>query len=160
VDGTVADDTVAAHELAHQWFGDSLTPASWKDIWLNEGFATFGEWLWREHIDGTPVATSAQRVHDQLRASGDSTLPGDPGVDHLFDVGAVYERAGLALQALHTTVGDEPFFTILRTYVSRFAGRNVTTADFIAVVNQVAGRDLHDLFDQWIYREPLPDLPS
>jgi aminopeptidase N len=160
VNGSVADDTVVAHELAHQWFGDSVTPASWKDIWLAEGFATYGEWLWQEHVDGTPVAASAKQSHDQLRGQPDSTRPGDPGVEHLFDVGAVYGRGALTLQALRVTVGEAPFFTILRTYASRFAGRNATTADFIAVVNEVAGRDLHDLFDAWLYREALPDLPS
>ncbi|MEY2432541.1 MAG: hypothetical protein QOC92_2266, partial [Acidimicrobiaceae bacterium] len=160
VNGSVADDTVVAHELAHQWFGDSVTPASWKDIWLAEGFASYGEWLWREHADGTPVAISAQQTHDQLRQRPNSTLPGDPGVEHLFDVGAVYQRAALAVQALRLTVGDDAFFTILRTYISRFAGRNATTADFIAIANEIAGRDLQDLFDAWLYREALPDLPS
>ena len=63
-------------------------------------------------------------------------------------------------KALRLTVGDDAFFTILRTYASRFAGKNVTTADFIAVTNEVAGHDLHDLFDAWLYRAPLPALPS
>jgi aminopeptidase N len=157
VDGSVNGDDVVAHELAHQWFGDNVTPSTWKDIWLNEGFATYGEWMWREHVSGTSVAAIATSVHDQLNSS---TLPGDPGVDHLFDVQAVYQRGALTLQALRATVGDDAFFTILRTYASRFAGKNVTTSDFIAVANEVAGRDLHDLFDAWLYREALPALPS
>ena len=157
VDGSVNGDDVVAHELAHQWFGDSVTPSSWKDIWLTEGFATYAEWLWREHVDGVPVATTAQAVHDQLSSK---TLPGDPGVDHLFDVGAVYQRGALTLQALRLTIGDDAFFSTLRTYASRFAGKNVTTNDFITVANEVAGRDLHDLFDLWLYREALPALPS
>jgi aminopeptidase N len=157
VDGSVNGDEVVAHELAHQWFGDNVTPSTWKDIWLNEGFATYAEWMWHEHVSGTSVAANAASVHDQLNSS---TLPGDPGVDHLFDNQAVYQRGALTLQALRVTVGDDAFFTILRTYATRFAGKNVTTNDFITVANEVAGRDLHDLFDAWLYREALPALPS
>jgi aminopeptidase N len=157
VDGSVNGDDVVAHELAHQWFGDNLTPSTWKDIWLNEGFATYGEWLWHEHVSGTPLKESAQAVYDQLDSKA---LPGDPGLEHLFDYGAVYQRGALTLQALRLTIGDEKFFTILRTYASRFAGKNVTTADFITVANEVAGLDLLDLFDAWLYREALPALPS
>ena len=159
VNGRSNDDVVAAHELAHQWFGDSVSLAGWKDIWLNEGFATYAEWVWREHTDGVPVATSAQRTHDSLPRQSD-VLPGDPGVEHLFDVAAVYQRPAVMLQALRVTVGDDAFFTILRTYASRFAGKNATTADFIAVANEVSHRDLQDLFDAWLYRAPLPDLPA
>jgi aminopeptidase N len=158
VDGPTAGDEAVAHELAHQWFGDSVTPSSWKDIWLNEGFATYAEWLWHEHTDGVPVALTAQRTHDSLQPSG--VLTGDPGVGHLFDVGAVYQRGALTLEALRLTVGDDAFFTTLRTYAARFAGKSVATADFIAVANEVAHRDLHDFFDQWLYRAPLPGLPS
>jgi aminopeptidase N len=154
IDGSVKGDEVVAHELAHQWFGDSVTPSSWKDIWLNEGFATYAEWLWDEHVGGTPVATTAQNIHNDLSTT---TLPGDPGVGHLFDVGAVYQRGALTLQALRLTVGDEAFFRTLRTYGARYA---VTTDDFIKVANEIAGRDLHDLFDAWLYREALPALPS
>jgi aminopeptidase N len=160
VDGSVNGDEVAAHELAHQWFGDSVTPASWKDVWLCEGFATYAEWLWREHVDGTSVATTAAHVHEQLTDAASATLTGDPGVEHLFDRAAVYLRGALTLQALRLTVGDDAFFTTLRTYASRFAGKNATTDDFIQVANEAAGRDLHDLFDAWLYREALPALPS
>jgi aminopeptidase N len=157
VDGSTNGDHIAAHELAHQWFGDSVTPATWKDIWLNEGFATYAEWLWQEHAGEITVVDMANRVHDRLTSA---TLTGDPGVQHLFDGEAVYQRGGLTLQALRLTVGDDAFFTILRTYVARFAGRNVATSDFIAVANEIAKQDLQGLFDLWLYRVPLPALPS
>jgi aminopeptidase N len=159
VNGTAKGDNVVAHELVHQWFGDSLTPATWKDIWLSEGFATYGEWLWREHTDGFPVATSAQRTHDSFPPEND-VLPGDPGAEHLFDVAAVYQRGALTLQALRLTVGDDAFFTILRTYASRFAGKNVMTNDLINVASEIAQRGLHDVFDVWLYRAALPELPA
>ena len=159
INGDVSDDAVVAHELAHQWFGDDVSLSSWKDIWLNEGFATYAEWLWREHTDGVSVQSQAQQFHDKLPSSSE-VLSGDPGVDHLFDVAVVYYRPAVMLQALRLSVGDDAFFTILRTYVSRFGGKNATTDDFIGVVNEVAKRDLRPLFDAWLYAAPLPALAA
>jgi aminopeptidase N len=160
VNGDASDDSIAAHELSHQWFGDSVTPASWKDVWLNEGFATYCEWLWQAHADGTPIDQLAKHAHDLAAAQSGDIVPGDPGVDHLFDVPVVYDRGALTLHALRLTVGDDTFFTILRTWVSRFAGKNVTTADFMSLANEIAHTDLTDLFNAWLYRAPVPDLPS
>jgi aminopeptidase N len=159
VDGKVDNDAVVAHELAHQWFGDSVTPALWKDVWLNEGFATYSEWLWSEHVGGASADAIAHQVHDAVSKNA-AVLPGDPGADHLFDEQAVYERPALLLHSLRKTVGDDAFFTILKTYASRFAGKNVRTQDFVDVANEVSHQDLHELFDAWLYRAPLPDLPS
>jgi aminopeptidase N len=157
-------EIVVAHELAHQWFGDSVTPKLWKDVWLNEGFATYAEWLWTEHVHGTPVKQTAQAAHDRLAQSGDTTPPGDPGGQKLFGE-SVYTRGALTLEALRLTVGDDAFFETLRTYASKFAGGNATTDDFIAVAEQVSGQagngtDLRPLFDAWLYQPALPDLPS
>ena len=152
---------VVPHELAHQWFGDSVSLESWKDIWLNEGFATYGEWLWTEHAGGASVAQTAHATQAKLREGSDPMPPpGDPGVQNLFGP-SVYLRGALTLQALRSTVGDSLFFDILRTYASRYAGANATTADFISVATQVSGRnDLQPLFDAWLYQSPLPDLPG
>jgi aminopeptidase N len=155
-------ETIVAHELAHQWFGDSVSLESWKDIWLNEGFATYAEWLWAEHATGTPVQQSAQRARTELQHSGDvaKVPPGDPGVPDMFGP-SVYQRGALTLQALRLTIGDDQFFTTLRTYTAKYANGNATTADFIAVASQVSGRsDLQPLFDQWLYQPDLPQLPG
>jgi aminopeptidase N len=158
VDTDPSQDATAAHELAHQWFGDDVTPSTWKDVWLNEGFATYAEWLWVEHTGGSTVSDIARRVHDRIGAR--TVPPGDPGVEKLFEGASVYNRGALTLQALRLTVGDDAFFTILRTYVSRFAGKNVSTTDFTSVANEVAGKDLTGLFDQWLYQTDVPDLPA
>jgi aminopeptidase N len=128
-------------------------------VWLNEGFATYGEWLWTEHVGGPSADASARRVHDSL-AENAAVLPGDPGADHLFDEQAVYLRPAVMLEAVRTTVGDDNFFTILKTFTSRFAGKNASTKDFVAVANEVSKQDLTSLFDAWLYQPALPPLPS
>ncbi len=111
----IGADSVVVHELAHQWFGDNLPLGGWQDIWLNEGFATYAEWLWSEHEGlGTP-----QEIFDFYTTAIPPDDPfwtvviGDPGPDLLFD-GAVYVRGGLTLHALRMTVGDDVFFKILQ----------------------------------------------
>jgi aminopeptidase N len=151
-----------SHELAHQWFGDSVTLGEWRDIWLNEGFAMYAGWLWAEHDLG-PMGMSQWVGYalDSLAAEVE-TPPGDPGVDDLFGTG-VYERGGLTLHALRLTVGDEIFFGILREWVSRHAYGNVTTADFISLVREKAGHlsgfDVDSFFQGWLFDEEMPALP-
>ena len=156
----VGADAVVVHELAHQWFGDNLRLNRWKDIWLNEGFATYAEWLWSEHEgNGTP-----QEIFDNI-----NTIPaddpfwtltiGDPGPDALFDP-PVYFRGGMTLQALRTTVGDDDFFEILRTWAKRESGEAVSTPQFIALAEKISGQDLDALFDAWLYSPTKPGEPA
>jgi aminopeptidase N len=146
-----------SHELAHQWFGDSVTLSSWPDIWLNEGFATFMEWLWVEHTQGKDAFN---RYVDQMYQSAQGMFPpGNPAPSTLFD-GSVYIRGGLVLHALRLKVGDETFYQILRTYYQRYQYSNASTKDFIAVAEEVSGQDLGSFFNAWLYGETLPPMPS
>lgn len=158
VDGTGGSEAIIAHELAHQWFGDSVTPNDWRDIWLSEGFATYAEALWREHSDpGFDIDAEMARTVDQF---GSRLGPiGDPGADNLFDI-SVYKRGGLTLHALRRTIGDEAFFETLRTWTAEHRHGNATTSEFIETAERISGQKLDDLFATWLHADELPDLPS
>ncbi|MGP4024112.1 M1 family metallopeptidase [Actinomadura sp. 3N407] len=148
---------VVAHEAAHQWFGDSVSVDTWRDLWLNEGFATYGEWLWSEHIgEGT-----AQEIFDyeySRRPADDpfwQVLPADPGADLAFHR-AVYDRGAMALHALRTTVGFAVFKRIMRTWAARRGGGTGTIEQFIELAEHTSGRPLRPLFDTWLFSRGRP----
>jgi aminopeptidase N len=146
------DAPIRAHELAHQWFGDSLTPQQWDDIWLNEGFATYAEWMWVEAAGGQSVES---RASSYSANPGLDTPPGDPGVDELFGQ-SVYDRGALTLHGIRTKVGDDKFFDILRTWASENRDGNVSTDEFIDLVESKTGTDWVDYFDTWLYQPQFP----
>ena len=148
---------ILAHELVHQWFGDWVGLASWRDIWLNEGFATYYEWVWLEHDIGTSIASSVAMARRAVSRDED-TRADDPGRENMFGI-ASYQRGGLAVDALHRTLGDAVFDRFLRTYLERFGGSVVTTADLVDVASDVAGIDLTGFFRSWLGPGPLPDRP-
>jgi aminopeptidase N len=149
---------VLVHELAHQWFGNSVTVALWEDIWLHEGFATYAELIWSEHLHGNDVYREFVAERYAAVELAEYPPPGDPPSDALFN-GGVYQRGALTLHALRQEVGDAAFFAILRTFATRFAYGNATTAEFISVAEELSGLDLDDLFDAWLYEPELPPLP-
>jgi aminopeptidase N len=152
---------VIVHENAHQWFGDSVSVSQWKNIWLNEGFASYAEWLWSEKQDeGT-----AQEIFDYLYATypDNSTTwtvpPADPGVPELFG-NAVYDRGAMTLHQLRLAVGDDDFFEILRTWVADHRYGNAGTEQFTALAEKISGKDLDALFQAWLYTPSKPVLPA
>ncbi len=148
-----------AHEIAHQWAGNSVTPATWKDIWLSEGFATYGELLWIAEDRGVPIGSLFARNSDVfLYAPAMNRPPGDPGRNDPFNL-TVYNRGALTLEALRRTVGDDDFYEILRTWMTENRNQNVSTADFIALAERISGDDLDALFERWLYTPGLPNLP-
>jgi aminopeptidase N len=147
-------EPIVAHELAHQWFGDHVSLGSWRDIWLNEGFATYAQWLWAEHRGEGTIEEIAAR---SARSPGLDVPPADPGAAQLFHR-TVYVRGALTLHVLRHDLGDHAFFELLRRWVDRYGGASATSADFEALADEVGGRDLSGLFDAWLRAPRLPTL--
>jgi aminopeptidase len=151
------DERLIAHELAHQWFGNSLTAATWRDVWLHEGFACYAEWVWSEGSGGRPADEHAREHHARLARLDEDLVLGDPGPDDMFD-DRVYKRGALTLHALRLELGDGSFFDLLRRWVDEHRHGVVTTEAFEALAAEVAGRSLDGLFDAWLRETALPEL--
>lgn len=155
----VMGEELVAHELAHQWFGDSIGVEQWDDIWLNEGFATFAQWLWLEEREGSDAYR--QRVDDAYMMFAEDTAglfppPDSPPADGLFNP-SVYLRGGLALAALREEVGDGRFFDLLRSYVDQKTGTTVTTEELVELVSEQTGPEAAKFLEQWLGEPDIPD---
>ncbi|MFE1550375.1 M1 family metallopeptidase [Streptomyces sp. NPDC058718] len=151
------DRTTLVHELAHQWFGNSVTPATWRDLWLNEGFATYAEWLYTEEYEGVPARTHFERAFAQ-EANWAFPPAAPPAAENLFDP-PVYQRGAMVLHKLRETVGDRAFDEILRGWPAKYRHANASTDDFTAYAESVAGKDLDGLWKVWLYGDDKPAAP-
>ncbi|MFZ2501918.1 MAG: M1 family metallopeptidase, partial [Nocardioides sp.] len=156
----IGHDAIMVHELAHQWFGDAITVNTWREIWLNEGFATYNEARYwesqgRRTVDEWLTDTYASQPADSPLWDVPVSNPGPKG---LFDE-AVYVRGGMTLAALRRLIGDEPFAQLMRDWVSSRRGNTATTAQFMALAEQVSGQDLDAFFKDWLVDTDRPALP-
>ncbi|WP_086789914.1 M1 family metallopeptidase [Crossiella equi] len=155
VDGRRGSERLVAHELAHQWFGNSLTLAHWRDIWLHEGFACYAEWLWFEQADGVPASVPADRFHRKLSALPQDLVIADPGPRRMFD-DQVYDRGALTLHALRRRIGDAAFFALLKEWTTAQRHGSVSTSDFTALAQRFSPTPLDELFQRWLFEPALP----
>lgn len=153
-----SSERTIAHELAHQWFGNSVSPAAWRDVWLKEGLATYCAVLWKEYTDGVEVTQPyMDGMYDYILEERMGP-PASPPTDNLINA-SIYIRGAWTLHALRLTVGDEAFFEILRTYYDRFKYGSASTEDFIGVAEAVSGQSLDDFFQAWLYNTTVPEKP-
>lgn len=147
---------VVVHEIAHQWFGDSVSVADWQHIWLNEGFATYAEWLWIDEVQGfSPQGIFNLYCDIRPGARFWQVPPGDPGRNRIFDQ-AVYVRGAMTLQALRKRIGSEPFFEVLRTWASDRADGTATTDQLLALAESISGEELDALFVEFLFTPGRP----
>ena len=155
--GRRESERLIAHELAHQWFGNSVTARRWRDIWLHEGFACYAEWLWSEHCGGPSADELARRYHQLLRESPQDLLLADPGPRDMFD-DRVYKRGAITLHVLRERIDDDNFFALLRDWTSRYRHGTAVTDDFTGLAANYAQISLRPLWDMWLYSTGVPPL--
>ncbi|WP_306316841.1 MULTISPECIES: M1 family metallopeptidase [unclassified Streptomyces] len=158
VDGARGAERLIAHELAHQWFGNSVSVADWRHIWLNEGLAKYAEWLWCERSGGRTAQDLAAAAHRLLAELPENLSLADPGRKSMFD-DRLYERGALAVHALRHALGDAAFFPALRSWTDAHRHGVVTTDMFAAHVARFARHPVDDVFRAWVHGTALPELP-
>ncbi|MEJ7755913.1 MAG: M1 family aminopeptidase [Nocardioidaceae bacterium] len=153
------DTSVIVHEMAHQWFGDAVALQRWKSIWINEGYATYAEWIFAADRGGQSAERRFRDLYERYSA-GDTFWKlriGDPGPNNIFD-GAVYVRGAMTLHALRNRIGGDAFFKLSRRWVKR-PGGVASMGDYRRLAERISGEDLGSFFDAWLYSGDKPDLP-
>ena len=155
-DRNVGQGTVV-HEIAHQWFGNAVTLSVWPDLWLNEGFARFSEWIYAERHGGQTAQAAFDAVFARPPTSAVWSFPAaaPPNAASLFGT-PPYDRGGMTLQALRVKVGDAVFFDIVRSWYRENKYGNATTADFVALAERKSRMQLDDFFQLWLYTAGKP----
>ena len=159
-------ESVMVHELSHQWFGDSVSPRTWSDVWLNEGHATWYEELYAEETAHRPMEArmkAAYAASDGWRkADGPPAAPRPPAPGQKIGIfrAGVYDGAALVLYALRQDIGRAAFERLERRWVSEHADGTATTADFVRLASAVAGRDMSGFLGAWLYGERTPPMPG
>ncbi|MGW2088227.1 M1 family metallopeptidase [Streptomyces sp. NPDC001880] len=149
------DVGLLVHEMAHQWFGDSVTPVSWRDMWLNEGFSTYAEWLWEADKEGRPM----QDLFDAAFEDDDNWAfpPADPPTAADISQAPVYGRGAMVVHKVRQAVDDDRrFFELVKGWTKAHRHGNASTADFTAYVEKTTGKDLTELWDTWLYGRSRP----
>ncbi|MEU5052501.1 M1 family metallopeptidase [Streptomyces sp. NPDC021096] len=154
-------DKLVVHELTHQWFGNALTPATWRDMWLSEGFAQYSEWMWEEKRGGRSVRQIFDDYYDgkdpESRGEDGESIwdfpPSDPQAETVSDL-PVYGRGAMVLHKLREKVGDRAFFALVRNWAERYRHQNVSTQRFVEFCKDA--EDVGDVFDVWLYGKGKP----
>jgi hypothetical protein len=154
-------ESLTAHELAHQWWGDNVTCKTWSDIWLNEGFATYAECLWEEFKNGASDSAAylaAILARKPSASTGSVYVPASQtsSVSRIFDSNLSYRKGAWVLHQLRHVVGDSTFFQLLLDYRAAYQGSAATTDDFAAVASTAHGQDLGWFFQEWVYQGGAP----
>ncbi|GHG47439.1 M1 family metallopeptidase [Streptomyces griseocarneus] len=156
-----ANTSLVVHELAHQWFGDSVSVKNWRDIWVNEGFATYAQWLWSEKEGEGTAQQLADYIYNGIPADNEfwKVKPSDPGADKQFH-SAVYNRGAIALQALRNKVGDKTFFALIKDWTEQNRFGNGSVEDFVKFAEKASGKPLQKLFDTWLNTASKPSAAA
>lgn len=158
---------LVSHELAHSWFGNLVTTKDWSNLWLNEGFATFLEAVYREHLNGRKdymrkvlEDASGYMIEDSLTGIGSRhalSRPNPPTDDSLFDT-TTYKKGGAVIHTLREEIGDAAFWKAINIYLNRHKFANVVTSDLKTAMEEASGKDLDWFFEQWVYKAGFPTL--
>ena len=158
-DGSRHSERLVAHELAHQWFGNSVTLERWRDIWLHEGFACYAEWLWSQRSGGPSADECARKYYQKLRSTAVRVPLADPTPAKMFD-DWVYKRGAITLHALRLRIGDGNFFALIRRWTEKYRYGTATTEDFISLAANYSTEPLGELWQQWLFTPALPPYPG
>ena len=153
-------EEILVHELAHQWFGDKITCRDWQHIWLNEGFATYGECLYKEAVYGKNIYDQyiALKMDDAKKAIGSIFVQNPQSINEIFNPYRSYAKGSVVLHMLRGILGDSLFFKAIKAYAtdSTLSYKTATTAEFKSIVERVSNSSLNYFFDEWIYGENYP----